>query len=489
MAGYFCDYAVKQFRDDDAFGGTKDQRTQLLYRGGLSITTTLDRGKQQAAVDAVNNGVPYGSTVPTTDAKGKRLGGTTELAAALSSVEPGTGKIIAMAQDRSYNTSPDAPAGSTSVNYNTDASMGGSTGFQVGSSYKPFTLATWLANGHTVNQSITAPGSPHTYSTRDFHASCGNINTSVPYIARNSEGDEAGTMSVAQATYDSVNTAYLEMARQLDLCQIRDTAAALGVHRANGKPLSYSPSSVLGPNEIAPLTMAAAYATFAAQGTYCAPTAIAAITDADGKAIAVPGPQCKQAISPDVANGVTYALQQVLTNGTGKGDGLADGRPAAGKTGTTNLSVAAWFSGYTPQLATSVWLGSPTVSMSTNGATIKGQHYGKMFGATVSGPIWRDYMNTALAGQPAPGFTAPPGNILGAAPQRPNDSGGSTGDSSPTSRPTKRSTPSATQTQQPAPPTDQPAPTDQGQGGGGGNGDGNNGGGNGNGNGNGNGKG
>jgi membrane peptidoglycan carboxypeptidase len=450
-SGFFCDYAVKQFRDDDAFGGTKDQRLQLLYRGGLSITTTLDPVKQRVAVDTVNAAVPAGSSsTPTLDLRTMRpTGGRTAVGASIVSVEPGTGKIAAMAQDRTYSTSPDAPDDATSINFNTDQVEGGSRGFQVGSSYKPFTLATWLANGHSLNETINAPTSPHLYNiTRDFHASCANIADARGYNAHNSEGDEAGPMSVLSATYNSVNTAYLEMARQLDLCQIRDTAVGLGVHRADGKDLSVSPSSVLGPNEIAPLTMASAYAAFAAQGTWCAPTAIAAVTDADGNALAVPGPQCKQAVSADVANGVTAALQQVIVQGTAAGQGLAGGRVAAGKTGTTNNSVAAWFSGYTPQLATSVWLGTPAGSQSLNGGTVAGRRLPrKVYGATLSAPMWKTYMDQALAGVPNAGFIAPPPAIAG---------GSAPSASSPSAT---RRTPSAPRSTTRSPRTARPAPS------------------------------
>ncbi len=439
QAGFFCDYAVKEFRDDDAFGGTKEQRLKLLYRGGLTITTTLDRGKQQAAFEEVANRVPAdGSTVPNSHVNGQgkvvRDDGTANIGASIVSVEPGTGKIIAMAQNRVYSTSPDAPVGATAINYSTDKAYGGSSGFQPGSNFKPFVLATWLVSGRTLNATVN--GTERSYPNSSWqYGSCApgaKYTADKEYAPGNAgDGEDSGTMPVLKATYDSINTGYAAIENQLPLCDVRATAEALGVHKAavgaratvpgdtKDTRLNVLPSMMLGSDEVAPLTIAAAYAGFAAQGIYCAPTAIASITDVDGTAMTVPGAQCTQAIPTDVANGVNYALQQTIIQGTARGMSLDGGRESAGKTGTTNNSVATWFTGYTPQLATSVWIGVPERSMSLNGATIAGQRHPTMYGATVSAPIWRAYMDRALDGAEQVDFTDPPQSIIGVAPAPP----------------------------------------------------------------------
>ncbi|PWJ53359.1 Membrane carboxypeptidase (penicillin-binding protein) [Quadrisphaera granulorum] len=446
QAGFFCDYVVKQFRDDDAFGGTKEQRLRQLYRGGLTITTTLDSGKQQAAFEEVANSVPaQDSTVPTNiinkEGKVQRTGGTSNLGASIVSVEPGTGKIVAMAQNRTYSTSPDAPLGATAINYNTDYLQGGSSGFQPGSNFKPFVLAQWLTSGRTLNATVNATQRDYPNSSWKY-GSCysGSGYQGKAYGPGNAgDGEDSGTLPVLVATYKSVNTGYAAMENQLNLCDVGATAQALGMHKAKADDrnitrqvstdINVTPSMMLGVDEVAPLTVATAYAAFAAQGNYCTPLAIAKITDADGKDLPVKGPQCTQAISKEVANGINYALQRVLTDGTAAGKGLAGGREAAGKTGTTNNSVATWFTGYTPQLATSVWIGVPEKSMSINGARIAGRTYTTMYGGTVAAPMWRNYMNRALEGAPEEEFVDPPQSIIGRppAPPRPTPSPGDGG--------------------------------------------------------------
>lgn len=443
QAGFFCDYAVKQFRDDDAFGGTKEERLKLLYRGGLTITTTLDPAKQQAAFEEVTKAVPIESSVPTNHISGGKVvrdEGTSNLGSAISSVEPGTGKILAMAQNRLYSTSPDAPFGYTSINYNTDRGDGGSSGFQPGSNFKPFVLATWLASGRTLNATVN--GTERSYPNNSWqYGDCAEGKKyaggrdGAPYAPGNAgDGEGDSSMSVLLATYKSINTGYAAIENQLPLCDVRATAEALGVHKAaegstatvpgttKDTRLNVLPAMMLGIDEVSPLTIASAYAAFAAQGVYCEPTAIAAITGSDGQALTVPGAKCSQALTAQVANGVTYALQKVLTDGTAAGKGLAGGREAAGKTGTTNNSVATWFTGYTPQLATSVWIGVPERSMSINGATIAGQRRPTMYGGTVAAPMWQDYMDRALDGAEVQDFVDPPQDVIGRAPAPPRPS-------------------------------------------------------------------
>ncbi|MFV0458688.1 MAG: penicillin-binding protein [Actinomycetales bacterium] len=374
-AAYFCDYITWVIRNDEAFGPDEASRLELLYGGGLTITTTLDPDKQAEAQRAV-----------TRRSISKRRG----VGVALSSVDSTTGQIVAMAQNRTYTTKADAPSGSTAINYNVDQAYGGGVGFQVGSTYKPFTLATWLASGRSLNDTVDAGK----YNRR-FRASC--IDSVSRYSPGNSEGGGAGRMSVLQATYNSVNTAYAAMASRLDLCDIRDTAMALGVHKATGGEPDVNPSSFLGTNDIAPLTMASAYGGFANGGIYCKPVAILEVKDSQGQVLPKPEPDCHEALDPAVVSQVNAALSQVLIRGTAKRVG-GIGRAAGGKTGTANDSMETWFVGFAAGgLSTAVWVGTPDRSP---------KRLGGVYGATYAAPIWRDYMVDAVRDMPAQSFAS-----------------------------------------------------------------------------------
>src|SRR3712207_5264851 len=272
------------------------------------------------------------------------------VASAISVVEPGTGKVIAMAQNRTYNNTSTAGPRETSVNYNTDSAYGSSKGFAPGSVFKPFTLVQWLKEGHNLNEVINANLRP--YKMSDFNSSCGKF--VGEYKFGNAEGD-GGVMSVLNATKNSVNSGYIEMASQVDLCGIFDTAKSLGVHQPDGSDYPALPANVLGSDSIAPLTMAAAFAAFAADGTFCEPIALLSVVDSEGNQLPVPSANCREALDPKIAAAMNFALSHVW-EGTARGVGGLD-RPSAGKTGTTSQNEHTWFVGYTPQLAAAVWVG------------------------------------------------------------------------------------------------------------------------------------
>lgn len=393
-SSYFCDYVLKIMASNPVFGEDKTTRRNLLYKGGLTIHTTLDPAKQAMANQAVME------QIPPADPSGAAI--------AMSVVEPGTGKVLAMAQDTIYDTAPTPPPGHTAVNYNAGKAFGGSSGFEPGSTFKPFTLLEWLKEGRSLKDIVD--GTPKTWKLNVFHGSCPEYPGPGPdWKLGNSEGG-AGFMSVLDATKNSVNNAYADMASQLDMCGIFKGAQDLGVFKGNGDPLGMNPSSVIGAaNDVAPLTMAAAFAAFSADGIYCAPIAITAIEDPDGNPVPVPDAGCHQAITPDLAAGVTYGLSQVWS-GTGKRIAkLPDGRPASGKTGTTTLNEHTWFVGYTKQLATAVWVGDPNARRSMNGQTINGKYYRSgPYGASIAGPAWASFMIPASEGMPVLGFTQPP---------------------------------------------------------------------------------
>ncbi|TAK70879.1 MAG: glycosyl transferase family 51 [Actinomycetota bacterium] len=384
-APFFCDYVIQTIRTDPAFGATQAEREALLRRGGLVIRTSIDPKAQAAADQAVR------SYIPPKD-KSKR-------ATAIAMVQPGTGRIVAMAENRDWGTKG---AGNTTYNYTADVAHGGTQGMQAGSTFKVFVLAAALEQGISPFEPIA---SPQVGTFSDFR-SC-DANTKFPtYTARNST--RSGTFDMRQGTAFSVNTYFLALEQRTGLCRPAEIAEQMGVTLGNGKPLNRVPSFTLGTNEVTPLAMAGAYAAFANHGVYCKPTPIMNITDRDGKKLDLPGPQCKRVVDRNVADSVTALLTGVVDGYIGgrTGQAMSLGRPAAGKTGTTNESAAVWFAGYTPDLATAVWVGDPRGGFRypMKNVTINGRYYDQVFGSTLPGPIWKQAMLGALDGTPETRF-------------------------------------------------------------------------------------
>ena len=169
-----------------------------------------------------------------------------------------------------------------------------------------------------------------------------------PWPVGNDTANEGGYQTVMQATANSVNGAYATMAEKLSLCDLKTTAESLGVHRADGAPLETNPSSILGTNLIAPLTMAGAYAGIADKGIVCTPIAIDKIVDSSGASVGVPSANCHRAIPESIAIATGYALHGVLTGGTAAADRGATGAAwGFAKTGTTDEAKSTWVVGGT----------------------------------------------------------------------------------------------------------------------------------------------
>lgn len=385
-APFFCDYVLQTILSSEAFGETPEEREAFLRRGGYTIRTTLDPGIQQAATETVNE------FIPSKDDSRK--------AAAVTMIEPGTGNIIAMTQNRDWGTSG---IGNTTYNYNTDRAMGGTIGMQAGSTFKIFTLAAALEAGISPFEPISSP-SPATFE------GFVNCETGVPFppvTVRNST--TGGTLTMAQATAFSTNTYFMAIEERTGLCRPAEIAEAMGVFTGGGEELPRVPSLTLGSAEVTPLAMANAYATFAAHGEYCAPRSILEVRDREQRRMPIPPEDCTQVVDRPVADSVTELLTGVvdgpISGRTGARMSLGD-QPAAGKTGTTNDSAAVWFAGYTPHVAAAVWVGDPRGGFAhpLKDITINGQYYSQVFGGTLAGPIWKASMEAALADKPIEQF-------------------------------------------------------------------------------------
>lgn len=217
-----------------------------------------------------------------------------------------------------------------------------------------------------------------------------------------------GSFNMFTGTAKSINNYYVALEEKTGICRPVEIATSMGVKTGSGAPLAVVPSFVLGANEVTPLYVANAYATFAAHGLYCEPRAIVSVVDRDGKPLPIGAPICRQVISREVADGVTEVLRGVIYgNISGRtGAAMGIGRDAAGKTGTTNENAAVWFAGYTPDLAGAVWVGDPRggTRFPMKNITINGRFYANVYGGTLPGPIWRQAMIYALKNTPARGF-------------------------------------------------------------------------------------
>ncbi|MFE7209725.1 transglycosylase domain-containing protein [Streptomyces sp. NPDC001698] len=384
-AGFFCDYVREVFMNDPVFGKTRTDRAKIWNRGGLTIRTTLDPQAQDSLGKAVRDHVNASDAVAT----------------AATIVEPGTGKILAMGQSRPYGFGKNE----TQINLSVDKAMGGGAGYQPGSTFKPIVAAAAIEGGKPATQEYS---SPYKMPYPSPVAACDGknwVNTKGSDLTNENES-EVGPYGMKEATAKSVNTYYVQLISDIGICPVKTMAGKLGVQRADGTPIEQNPSIALGTQEVSPLTMASAYATFASRGTYCTPIAIESITQTTGnqkKTLTVPKSTCSRAMSETTADTVNTLLKGVVEDGTGTQAGLGD-RASAGKTGTTDFRFAAWFVGYTPNMAGAVWVGDPAHQRRMVNITIGGTPYEKVFGGQVPGPIWRDMMSGALAGKDAPSF-------------------------------------------------------------------------------------
>jgi membrane peptidoglycan carboxypeptidase len=389
-AAWFCDYVVNTIRNDPLYGKTKADRQALLDRGGLTVRTTYDPRMQRAAQQGVN----------------KHVYAKDRAAAAMSIVEPGTGAIKAMAQSRPYGTG--------GVNLNADKKQGSGAGFQAGSTFKVFVAASALQQNIPVSTTIHAPFELDASELKFRTCVNGKSGTTRDrdWKPKNESETENGPYNMASGLELSVNTYFIQLEARTGVCEPAKLAERMGLQQAHGEPLQQHGTFTLGTNPVSPLSMAEAYATFAARGKHCHAVAITKITDRNNRDLPVPPAKCDQVLKPEIADTMNALLQNVVKNGTGKNADF--GRPIAGKTGTTNDRVAVWWVGYTPNMAAAVWAGSPKdYTYHMENVKIGPTFYsGGVCGGCLPAKIWRDAMRQVVADLPANGFNAPPPQMI-----------------------------------------------------------------------------
>jgi membrane peptidoglycan carboxypeptidase len=359
------------------------------------------------------------------------------------------------------------------INFNVDMKdakgndLGGLGGFQPGSTMKPFTFAQWLNEGKSMNTVLDGSVRKYPLNFR-WKNTCptpvdGAYNTAEERLgaAKDLQNAEEGyykNMSVVDGLANSINTMTFASAAQVDLCGIQKIVDAVGIHAGQtNEPVPMTRlSNLIGATQTSPLTMASAFATFANDGKYCEPIAIESVTDATGAQLPAQATSCRDAIKPEVARGVSFALQEVLNRGSGA---LIQPRistrttfPIAAKTGTNDPNNSTWVVGFTRGLATASWFGDALGSQDRPGRnlTLNGKFYKAIDGYMIAGPQFSNYMREVAPAYGIEPFPAPPSNLVnGPAP-------------APAPKPQTRSTPAPSSApSEPAPSEPAPAPSDQ----------------------------
>jgi len=347
-APYFVEYVKAQLTDE--YGS--DQ----LWRGGISVTTTLDLGMQHAAEKAVRDALDEGD----------------DPSAALVAVDPETGEILAMVGGKDF-----------SVQQFNVAAQGKR---QPGSSFKPFVYATALEQGVAAEKTYPAAA-----------ASLSLTNGQTWKVTGSKSG---GSMRLRQAMEKSVNAVWARLILDISPEEVVSTVERLGMHEG----IQPVPAIALGGLDegVSPLEMAAAYGVFANMGQRAEPFAISAVSDTSGDEIFRATPTLEQVMEPAVAWLTTDVLKGVITRGTGTAASI--GRPAAGKTGTTQEYRDAWFVGYTPQVSAAVWVGYPEEQRE-----MKDVHGRRVTGGSFPAEIWAAFMKAVHAEMATEDWSKPDG--------------------------------------------------------------------------------
>ena len=345
FASYFIDYVTQQMIEK--YGA------DAVYQEGLKIYTTLDKDMQQAAEAAMQNLPNY-----STDGSGNK-----QPQGALVAIEPSTGYIKAMVGGR----------GTDQFNRATMAER------QPGSAFKPFVFAAALENGLTPSSTV-----------EDKPINIGG------WQPQNYSRNFSGTVTMRYVAEQSLNVPTVRIAQEVGMDKIIYLAEKMGistfVKEGAANDMNYAVTIGGMTKGVTPLEMTSAYGTFANDGVHVAPVAIVKVVNQKGEVLEEAHPKSEQAIKKTSANELTSMLMGVIARGTGTGANI--GRPAAGKTGTTDNYQDAWFVGYVPDLVAGVWVGCDDNS-----------RMGNMTGGTTPAAIWKAFMSKAVQSMPNKNFS------------------------------------------------------------------------------------
>ncbi|TCB95711.1 penicillin-binding protein [Micromonospora zingiberis] len=354
--GFFCDWFTRWWNDQQAFGSSVDERQRTLRRGGFTIVTSLDPAVQRATSEQVRGVYSTASryAMPT------------------AVVQPGTGRVLAMAVNRTYSVAANPPGQKNHPNTVNQLVAGGGTivGYQAGSTFKLFTMLAALEAGLPLRTEYDAPSRIVTDYRVSGEASCGGY-----WCPENASVSMSGEHDMWTAFGESVNTYFVWLTERIGADRVVEMAERLGiVLRAEGDAQlarhgarEWGPFT-LGVAATTPLDLAGAYATVAAEGTWCAPTPITSITDATGRRVSAGQPDCRQVLDVDVARAAADAarcpvgdqsMYRTCDGGTASALHRQLGRPVGGKTGSSEGYGTETVVAFTPQLAVAAMAANP----------------------------------------------------------------------------------------------------------------------------------
>ncbi len=385
---YFVEEVKQQLLSDPRFGlgATPAARNRAVFEGGIRVYTTYDPVMQALAVQARAETLPKSEDGATFEVRNPRTGETTFGTQAIASVEPSTGAVRVLVggpgfEHWQYNLATKSP------------------GRQAGSTFKTFTLATLLEGDG--NDSVVHVPSDTVSGGRCTFKFPGE---EKPYTL----SGNTGYTTITKITQVSSNCGYMRLSQVAGVENVALMATRLGITSelyltdSDGQPTAPPWNLTLGTMEVTPLDMAAAYAVFANDGLRNEPYMVERIEDRNGKVIYQHQAAPERIVTQQTARLVTEVLVANVTGGTGRNARIRSGQPAAGKTGTTNDATDVWFVGYTPQLATAVWMGAPEGAISLANAGLGGATGGRYPAKT-----WGTYYSLLMDDQPTVAFREP----------------------------------------------------------------------------------
>ncbi|WP_213454440.1 transglycosylase domain-containing protein [Rhizomonospora bruguierae] len=396
--GFFCDYLRQWWLAQERFGATVADRENALKTGGYTIVTSLDPGVQAEALKRSTGVYGYDSA----------------RALPIAVVTPGTGRVQALAVNRHYSLAANPKSHPTYPNTVNQLIAGGpgANGYQAGSTFKMFTMLAALEEGHPLATSFDAPSPIVTRFPDGGPGNCGGY--WCPVNANPSWMNGQRTMWTGFGR--SVNTYFVWLEEQIGPQKAVDMAKRLGITFRSGADARLAKNAdgwgsfTLGVAATTPLDVANAYATLAANGTYCAPLPVVSIKDSSGRPVSGAEPRCSDVLDPDVAAAATDAARCPVggQSAYGRCDGGTAaavagivGRPVAGKTGSSEQNATETFVGFTPQAA------AAGIAVNPDDPS---DHVGSAVAASVNAAVART-LAAAVAGKPVKDFPPPSSTI------------------------------------------------------------------------------